>query len=174
MAYSVEGISGPFAEKLDVAMQKLVLVTHAAAAGVQLPGVAYTRWFGAADSGAKDKIKQIVTDIDDTLRNRHVTLVNAVGDDDGMDLTGVYGYTFSRNIQIYNQVGAHGTTFVWMVPKANTRELVLTLYHELSHAIGGTDDLTYSLHLCQFYAQKNPYLAANNAENYCQFAAEFY
>ena len=174
MAHVFQGISGPFASKMDAAMVKLLQVSTAAAAGVTNPAAAYTKWFGVTDSSAYAKVKQIVLDIDKVLSSGHITFINAVDEDAGMDLTGVYGYTYKRNLQARNQSGANGTTFVWMVPKANSKELVLTLYHELSHAVGGTDDLTYSTHLCQFYARKNPELAANNAENYCQFAGEYY
>jgi hypothetical protein len=174
MAYSLQGISGPFATKMSEGMAKLGQVAIAARQGVLNPAGPYSTWFGAADHAAYGRVRQIVEDIHTALTTGHVTFVNAVGEDSDMDLTGVYGYTYKRNIQIYNQVGRNGTTWVWMVPKANQRELVLTLYHELSHALGNTDDLTYSTQLCRFYASKNPGLAANNAENYCQFAGEFY
>jgi hypothetical protein len=63
---------------------------------------------------------------------------------------------------------------VYVVPKnhgGGLKQLAETLYHELSHAVANTDDLTYDLKACQQLAAKSG--ASANAENYCLFASAY-
>jgi len=70
-------------------------------------------------------------------------------------------------------LAAEGLT-VYVVPKAHsgdTKYLAETLYHELSHAVANTDDLTYDEPSCKKLAQEGG--ASINAENYCLFASHY-
>jgi lysine-specific metallo-endopeptidase family protein len=63
---------------------------------------------------------------------------------------------------------------VYVVPKNHSgglKQLAETLYHELSHAVANTDDLTYDPVACRQLATKGG--ASVNAENYCLFASTY-
>ena len=47
------------------------------------------------------------------------------------------------------------------------------MYHELSHKVGGTDDLSYDENVFRNFAANNPQNAALNAEDYNLFLREF-
>ena len=51
--------------------------------------------------------------------------------------------------------------------------LAETMYHELSHKVGSTDDKNYDEATCRGYATRKPALAAKNAKNYNLFLREF-
>jgi len=63
---------------------------------------------------------------------------------------------------------------VYVVPKSHAGDikyLAETLYHELSHAVANTDDLTYDETACRQLAQAGS--GSSNAENYCLFASSY-
>ena len=49
-----------------------------------------------------------------------------------------------------------------------------TIVHELAHALVRVDDIGYGVSYCKDLAKSAPHLAANNADNYCYFAATLF
>jgi hypothetical protein len=65
---------------------------------------------------------------------------------------------------------------ILLVPRTHggrINDLAETMYHELSHKVGGTRDITYSINQCKANARSDPQQAALNAENYNRFLGEF-
>jgi hypothetical protein len=63
---------------------------------------------------------------------------------------------------------------VWKTHVGNTfAYLAQTMYHELSHKVGSTQDHNYDEQMCATFAQNAPATAATNAENYNLFLREY-
>ena len=63
---------------------------------------------------------------------------------------------------------------VWKTHVSNTYSyLAQTMYHELSHKVGSTQDHNYDEQTCLGFAKTAPATAATNAENYNLFLREY-
>lgn len=143
---------------------------------------AFNKWFD--NTGANShlmKIATIVKEIDNAIDKRQITFANATGNSVHKEVGGLCGYVWK--ISNNGPGDAFGKTIhagsgmrILMVPKThngNINDLAETMYHELSHKVGGTTDLSYNVDVCLGYASSDTQKAALNAENYNRFLGEF-
>ena len=143
---------------------------------------AYTKWFdGTGRNKHLMKVASIIKEIDDAINKRSITFANATGNTVHKKTGGLCGYVgmihnkgpgddFASDIHIGSGMR------VLIVPKSHhddNYDLAETMYHELSHKVGGTHDVTYDVAICLENARKQPHNAVLNAENYNRFLGEF-
>jgi len=116
----------------------------------------YIDWFGTHTASRLQIVKDHYTQVRDAMQTKTFTY----------DLTStgcgssVYAYTYK------------GTTTVWMcdlfweAPAVGTDSKAGTVVHELTHAVAGTDDITYGQTKCRQLAIDNPDRAVQNADNH--------
>lgn len=143
---------------------------------------AYSKWFdGTGQNAHLMKVASIVKEVDDAINQRPITFANATGNSVDKANGGLCGYVWLiRNEGPGDGFGgaihAGSGMRVLIVPKThngNVNDLAETMYHELSHKVGGTRDITYNVDTCLENARKNPQQAVLNAENYNRFLGEF-
>lgn len=183
MPIDFDGFSVPERQRL-IAATMLLKTASAAAKDAILSGnlTAFSKWF---DSTGKNthlmKIATIIKEIDDAIQSRKITFADATGNSVDKSMGGLCGYVWKiRNDgpgdQFSKTIHAGSGMRVLMVPKThngNVKDLAETMYHELSHKVGGTTDLSYRVDVCLDYAANDTQKAALNAENYNRFLGEF-
>ena len=142
---------------------------------------AFNKWFDSTGTRSHlMKVSTIIKEVDDAIQHRSITFANASGNKVDKEEGGLCGYVWLV------QTGSAGDAFssaahfgsgmrVMMVMRTHRTlgDLAETMYHELSHKVGGTKDITYKKATCQGNASANPQLAALNAENYNLFLREY-
>jgi|GEM_PF-5897396 len=158
---------------------------------------AYSKWFEAGNTKHLMKVASVVSEIDDAINQRQITFVNATGNKVHRSQQHLCGYVFlnvtdmgKKGIGYTVQDGKATPSQGWDLTKAHTgsgmRVMVVprthngdvgnlaeTLYHELSHKVGGTWDVTYNSTTCANNATNNSGQAVSNAENYNLFIREY-
>jgi Icc-related predicted phosphoesterase len=183
MHIKFDGFSDPQRQQLIAAAMVLKSASAKAKAAV-LGGdlAAFSKWFDSTGSNLHlMKVATIIKEIDDAIQNRPITFANATGNTVDKEEGGLCGYVWKiRNDGPGDYFGAtiHAGSGmrVLMVPKThdgNINDLAETMYHELSHKVGGTTDLSYKVPVCLGYANTDTQRAALNAENYNRFLGEF-
>ncbi len=144
---------------------------------------AFQTWFDSTGKNAHlMKVATTVKEIHGAIEKRKITFANATNNAVHHRDQHLCGYVYLNRISD----GAHhplrpdahfGSGMrILLVPKTHDGDiddLAETMYHELSHKVGGTDDLTYDEDVCRDYATNNQQNAALNAENYNLFLREF-
>ena len=127
------------------------------------------------------KVATIVREIDMAIKSRPITFVNATDNKIDRSTKNLCGYVwlmrnrgpgdrFSESIHVGSGMR------VLLIPRTHggiIDDLAETMYHELSHKVGGTKDITYDVDKCLNNALKTPATAAINAENYNRFLGEY-
>ncbi|MEO1618970.1 MAG: M35 family metallo-endopeptidase [Planctomycetota bacterium] len=143
---------------------------------------AFSKWFDSTGSNSHlMKVASIIKEVNDALTQRGITFADATGNSVDKSSGGLCGYVWMvRNDgpgdAFAGTIHAGSGMRVLMVPKThdgNVNDLAETMYHELTHKVGGTDDLSYDVDVCLGYAKTNTQFAALNAENYNRFLGEF-
>lgn len=198
MPANFEGFSLPDQQRMIAAYTLMKQASKKARAAL-LSGdlTAYKKWFEGGDTKHLMKVASIVSEIDDAIAQRPITFVNATGNAVHRDQQHLCGYVWMTRTQMGSQGVGHTVqggkavpTQGWdltkahngsgmrvmVVPKTHNGDvgnLAETLYHELSHKVGGTWDVTYSRGTCAANATSNPGQAVSNAENFNLFIAEY-
>lgn len=183
MTIRFDGFSIPQKQRLIVAFD-VMKKASAKARAAMLSGdlTTFQKWFDGTGSNAHlMKVSTIIKEIDDAINQRSITFANATGNSVDKENGGLCGYVWLiRNRGPGDQFGqaihVGSGMRVLMVPKThngNVNDLAETMYHELSHKVGGTHDITYNVDACLENARTNPQQAALNAENYNRFLGEF-
>ena len=173
-----EGFGNVSNGMLKMAFQQLQKIS-AAASQALLGGdlAAFQKWFDTTGANAHlMKVATIVKGIDEAVKSRPITFVNATGNAIDRSSGGLCGYVFlvkagqfrahfGSGMRIMVVPGTHG---------GDLKALAETMYHEIAHKVGGVTDICYPVDKCLALAAGNPADAANNAENYNRFAGEFH
>jgi hypothetical protein len=148
----------------------------------------YRKWFDAAGNRNLNNVTQVrrtINGILTRLQTTDITYKNCNGDHMHCAY-GVHG----------NQANLHGYTMiipgvgmqpqlnpktgrphneVLLIPKPNVANLTVTMYHELSHLVTGTNDAHgYNEAVCLGLPVNDPAAAITHAANYGFFAKELY
>jgi hypothetical protein len=145
---------------------------------------AFSKWFdGTGKNTHLMKVATIVKEIDDAIGSRKITFADATGNQIHKDSGGLCGYVWmirggadDGTSTVRRNVHAGSGMRILLVPRThnnNIDDLAATMYHELSHKVGGTTDLSYSVPQCLEYARTDPQRAALNGENFNRFFEEF-
>lgn len=178
-----EGFSVPENQKL-IASLMILKAASAKASAALLSGdlTHFKTWFdGTGKNAHLMKVSTIIKEIDDAIRTRPITFVNATGNSVDKGTQGLCGYVWlTRNPGAGDKFSTHihtGTGMrILLVPRTHggkIEDLAETMYHELSHKVGGTQDITYDVAKCKSNALHTPQQAALNAENYNRFFGEY-
>ena len=178
-----DGFSIPERQKL-IASVMILKTASAKAKAALLSGdlTHFKTWFdGTGNNAHLMKVSTIVKEIDDAIRLRPITFANATGNSIERGGNGLCGYVWlMRNRgpgdKFSEMIHAGSGMRILMVPKThggNVNDLAETMYHELSHKVGGTKDITYDVNTCKRNALHFPQQAALNAENYNRFLGEY-
>lgn len=137
---------------------------------------AFRKWFdGTGKNAHLMKVASIVNEIDQAIAGRPITFANAQGNSMDKKTQGLCGYVFLiRTAQGMAHFGSGMR--VLMVPRTHggsVKDLAETMYHELSHKVGSTRDITYNAGQCESNAKNNPLNASTNAENFNLFLREY-
>ena len=137
---------------------------------------AYRKWFDAKGTAHLMKVGSIVKEIDQAIKSRPITFAK-------LDRTGVNVNTDNLCAYVFliqsGQFMAHYGSgmrimVVWKTHVGNTYSyLAQTMYHELSHKVGGTQDHNYNEQMCKSFATNAPATAVTNAENFNLFLREY-
>jgi hypothetical protein len=185
MPINFDGFSVPVRQHLIAAV--MVLKSASAKAKTALLGgdlAAFQKWFDGTGSNTHlMKVATIVKEIDDAILSRKITFADATGNQIHKDSGSLCGYVWMMRggandgtSAVRPLIHAGSGMRILMVPKTHNNDindLAATMYHELSHKVGGTTDLSYSVPVCLEYARTDPQKAALNAENYNRFFEEF-
>jgi hypothetical protein len=183
MPIKFDGFSVPQRQKLIAAV--MVLKKASAKAKDALLGGdldAFNKWFdGTGGNAHLMKVSTIVKEVDEAIHARPITFADATGNSVDKAIGGLCGYVWKiRNSgpgdSFAETIHAGSGMRVLMVPKThkgNINDLAETMYHELTHKVGGTTDLGYNVNVCLEYAKSDPQKAALNAENYNRFLGEY-
>jgi hypothetical protein len=116
-------------------------------------------WFGGHDAARYATTRQNLTDVTGVLAGQPVTY----------DLTGAgcqpgwYAYTYKNTRKIWL------CSSFWSAEVTGTDSKFGTLAHELTHAVSGTDDISYGRVGARDLASSQPSDAIRNADNYEYF-----
>ena len=137
---------------------------------------AYRKWFDATGTAHLMKVGSIVNEIDQAIAGRPITFAK-------LDRAGVNVNTDNLCAYVFlirtGQGAAHFGSgmrimVVWKTHLNNTYSyLAQTMYHELSHKVGGTQDHNYNEQACLGFARTAPATATTNAENFNLFLREY-
>lgn len=185
-----DGFSLPDRQRLIAALILLKAASAKASAALLSKNLTHFKtWFDGTGTNAHlMKVSTIVKEINDAVQTRSITFAN--GADGDQTVTGQLYSTGGTMGMVhlcanrqpgdkyseYTHVGSGMRVLIWpRTHRGNIEDLCQTMYHELSHKVGGTDDVDskYSEHLCKRYALLDPQKAALNAENYTLFFREF-
>jgi hypothetical protein len=142
----------------------------------------YYKWFdGTGKNAHLMKVASIIKEIDEAINYRPITFANATGNAIDRGEAGLCGYVWlirnrGAGDKFSESVHVGSGMRVLLVPRTHggkINDLAETMYHELSHKVGGTKDITYDHKKCLDNALKKPQLAALNAENYNKFFSEY-
>ena len=178
-----DGFSIPDNQKLIASVMILKTASAKAKAALLSGDLTHFRtWFdGTGKNAHLMKISSIVKEIDDAINIRPITFANATGNSIEQGETGLCGYVWLiRNPgpgdKFSNMIHVGSGMRILLVPRThggNMSDLAETMYHELSHKVGGTKDITYDVNQCKWNALHAPQQAALNAENYNRFLGEY-
>lgn len=178
-----EGFTVPENQKLIASVMILKTASAKAKAALLSGDLTHFRtWFdGTGKNAHLMKVSSIVKEIDDAMRTRPITFVNATGNAIDRGEKGLCGYVWlMRNRgpgdKFSKMIHAGSGMRVLLVPRTHggrIGDLAETMYHELSHKVGGTKDITYDVTTCKQNALHTPQKAALNAENYNRFLGEY-
>ncbi len=137
----------------------------------------YRKWFDGTGSAAHVmKVATIVNEVDSAIQSRPITFAKLDRPGVNVNTSKLCAYVFLvRSGQFLHHVGSGMRVLVvWKTHASHELEyLVQTMYHELTHKVGSTTDLTYSKAECLSNARTNPSAAVRNAENYNWFLSEY-
>lgn len=183
MTIRFDGFSVPEQQRLIAAVTVLKNASAKAKAALLAGDLThFQKWFdGTGNNAHLMKVATIVKEVDEALQKRSITFANATGNSVDKDNGGLCGYVWLIRNQgsgdaFSGAFHAGSGMRVLMVPKThngNINDLAETMYHELTHKVGGTQDITYHVDTCLENARSNPQQAALNAENYNRFLGEY-
>ncbi len=178
-----DGFSIPDNQRLIASVMVLKAASAKAKAALLSGDLTHFRtWFdGTGKNAHLMKVSSIVKEIDDAIRSRPITFANATGNAIERKEQGLCGYVWlMRNPGVGDQfskmIHVGSGMRILIVPGThggNINNLAETMYHELSHKVGGTKDITYDVNTCKRNALLTPQQAALNAENYNRFLGEY-
>ncbi len=178
-----EGFSIPERQRLIASVMILKVASDKANKAILSGNLTYFRkWFdGTGKNAHLMKVATIIKEIDSAIKNRPITFVNATDNAIDKSTTGLCGYVWLINNpgagdQFSKAIHVGSGMRVLLVPRTHrgsVDDLAETMYHELSHKVGGTKDITYDVTQCLNNALNTPGLAALNAENYNRFLGEY-
>jgi hypothetical protein len=137
---------------------------------------AYRKWFEAANTAQLMKVSTIVNEIDQAIAQRPITFAKLDRPGVNTNTDNLCAYVFLIRAGQYAAHFGSGMRImvVWKTHVGNTYSyLAQTMYHELSHKVGSTQDHNYNEQTCLNFAKTVPATAATNAENYNLFLREF-
>jgi hypothetical protein len=137
---------------------------------------AYRKWFEATGSTQLMKVSTIVNEIDQAIAGRPITFAKLDRPGVNVNTDNLCAYVFLIRSGQYAAHFGSGMRImvVWKTHVGNTYSyLAQTMYHELSHKVGSTQDHNYDERACQGFASSAPATAATNAENYNLFLREY-
>jgi len=138
---------------------------------------AYRKWFDAKGTAHLMKVATIVNEADAAINGRPITFAKLDRPGVNVDTSNLCAYVFLvRSGQFLHHVGTGmRVLIVWSTHAAmDVSYLSETMYHELTHKVGSTTDVTYDQAACLQLAQSQPEQAVRNAENYNLFLGEFF
>lgn len=179
-----DGFSLPENQRLIAAVMVLKAASAKARAALLSGDLTHFKtWFdGTGRNTHLMKVSSIIKEIDDAIKSRPITFANATGNSiDRAEQGSLCGYVWLiKNKGPGDQFSGHihvGSGMrILMVPRTHggkVNDLAETMYHELSHKVGGTKDITYDVNQCKRNALHSPQQAALNAENYNRFLGEY-
>ena len=139
---------------------------------------AFTKWFDATRSKAHlMKVSTIVNEVDQAINGRPITFAKLDRPDLNVSTKNLCGYVWliRQGGQSFHVGSGMRIMVVWRThAQADLGYLAQTMYHELTHKVGSTDDQGgYVEKTCLGYAATAPHKAVKNAENYNLFLREF-
>lgn len=138
---------------------------------------AYSRWFDSKGTRAQlMKVSTIVNQVDQAINGRPITFAKLDRPGLSVNTKNLCGYVFliREGGQSFHVGSGMRIMVVWAThAQADLDYLAQTMYHELTHKVGSTDDKDYNEQTCLRFAKTAPHMAANNAENYNLFLREF-
>lgn len=138
---------------------------------------AYRKWFDGSGSAAHlMKVATIVNEVDQALITRPITFAKL--DRPGLNVNTrnlcAYVWLIRSGGQVFHVGSGMRILVVWSThANASLGYLAQTMYHELTHKVGSTDDVNYNKQTCLGFAKTAPQTAVKNAENYNLFLREF-
>ena len=178
MTVKYDGFTDP--EKIYMMEAFKVMQRGSAAARKALLGgdlAAYQKWFdGTGKNAHLMKVATVVNEVDQALSTRPITFAKLDRPGLNVKTKGLCGYVWlvRDGKQLIHAGSGMRIMVVWAThAKADLDYLAQTMYHELTHKIGGTTDTNYSEATCQSYAKTQPAMAVKNAENFNLFLREY-
>ena len=178
-----EGFSIPERQKLIASVMILKTASDKAQRALLSGDLTYFRkWFdGTGRNAHLMKVSTIIREIDAAIKARPITFVNATDNKIDRSTQGLCGYVWLMRHQgpgdrFSESIHVGSGMRVLLIPRTHggvIDDLAETMYHELSHKVGGTKDITYNVQKCLQNALKAPDQAALNAENYNRFLGEY-
>lgn len=138
---------------------------------------AYRKWFEVNGSTQLMKVGTIVNEVDAAINGRPITFAKLDRPGVNVNTDNLCAYVFLvRSGQFVHHVGSGMRILVvWKTHQnADLTYLTETMYHELTHKVGSTTDITYDRDQCLKLALNRPADAARNAENYNLFLGEYF
>ncbi|MGE3175742.1 MAG: M35 family metallo-endopeptidase [Planctomycetota bacterium] len=138
---------------------------------------AFQKWFdGTGKNAHLMKVSTIVNEVDQAILSRPITFAKLDRPGVRVDTRNLCGYVWL--IQQGGQAFHVGTGMrimvVWSTHIGQSVDyMAQTMYHELTHKVGSTNDSNYNEQACLGYAKTAPHMAANNAENFNLFLREY-
>jgi hypothetical protein len=177
MPAKYDGFAPPEVTAMDQAF-RLMLGASAKAKKALLGAdlTAYRKWFDATGNAHLMKVSSIVNEIDHALAQRPITFAKLDRPGVNVNTNNLCAYVFLvRSGQYLAHFGSGMRIMVvWKTHAGNTYSyLAQTMYHELSHKVGSTQDHNYDEQTCLGYARTAPAIAATNAENFNLFLREY-
>lgn len=137
---------------------------------------AYRKWFDATGTAHLMKVSSIVNEIDQAITSRPITFAKLDRPGVNVNTDNLCAYVFLvRSGQYLTHFGSGMRIMVvWKTHLNNPSSyLAQTMYHELSHKVGSTQDHNYHEDTCLGFAKTAPGTAATNAENFNLFLREY-
>ena len=137
----------------------------------------FNRWFDATGSTAHlMKVSTIVNEVDQAINRRPITFAKLDRPGVGVNTKDLCGMVhLVKSGEDYYHVGSGMRVLVvWAThAQSDLNYLAETMYHELTHKVGNTDDVGYDRSFCEQLAEREPHNAVRNAENYNLFFSEY-
>jgi peptidyl-Lys metalloendopeptidase len=125
----------------------------------------YTTWFGAYTADRLNRVNVVMQNVSDKLNSAANLIVHcpAIGVPPCDDIGDIAATVVRQrgDIEMW-----FCTAFFNLAPTVGYDTQAGTMIHEMSHAVGGTDDLHYGTIQSQWLAANYPGYAVNNADNY--------
>ncbi|MGH9794527.1 MAG: M35 family metallo-endopeptidase [Candidatus Acidiferrales bacterium] len=177
MPVRYDGFSQPEQAAMERAFQ-LMRTASGKAKQALLGGdlTAYRKWFDTSGNAHVMKVASIVNEMDQAINNRPITFAKLDRKGVNVNTKSLCAYVFLIQAGQYMAHFGSGMRImvVWKTHVGNTFSyLAQTMYHELSHKVGGTTDHNYDEQTCAVFAQNSPATAVTNAENFNLFLREY-